>query len=248
MKPYRAVLAMATLFATGWGAVPAHSGTTTGITPTGPAGTWTQVFGDEFDDNSLDATKWTRQEGWMINNVTTRATNVTESGGSARLRLSDANNGAQLVTHRWDGDTDRFSLKVGDFVEARVNFPGDNTGLHNWPAWWVSGPSWPAAGEHDIAEEVEGGLLTVNYHRPARSSREHTTDGTAYVNSFHVYGLHRKATSADVYWDGKLVASYPTADNGQGQALILTVGRDANGAPVTGAASEMQVDYVRAWR
>ena len=24
--------------------------------------------------------------------------------------------------------------------------------IYNWPAWWVSGPSWPAAGENDIAD------------------------------------------------------------------------------------------------
>ena len=132
---------------------------------------------------------------------------------------------------------------VGSYSEARVYFPGNGTSLYNWPAWWTSGPNWPAAGEHDIAE-VLGGKLTVNYHSPSGAHNQGAVTGN-WGNAFHVYGVYRKASSADVYWDGVLVKSYPTDDNGAGQSLLLNVGA---GSPAAyGTASQVKVDYVRVW-
>jgi hypothetical protein len=51
---------------------------------------------------------------------------------------------------------------------------------------------------------------------------------------------------ADVYWDGRLLKSYPTDDKRQGKSLLLNVGR--SGSVLTGTASQVQVDWVRAWR
>ncbi|MBL8103441.1 MAG: carboxypeptidase regulatory-like domain-containing protein, partial [Anaerolineales bacterium] len=56
----------------------------------------------------------------------------------------------------------------------------------------------------------------------------------------------RQANKADVYWDGKLVKSYTTDDNGKGEDLILNIG--AGSYPMYGAAGAMQVDYVRVWK
>jgi hypothetical protein len=70
----------------------------------------------------------------------------------------------------------------------------------------------------------------------------------SWSNAFHTYGLYRKANSADVYWDGKLVRSYPTDDNGQPESLILNVGHAADSITATGAASQVRVNYVRVWR
>jgi hypothetical protein len=136
-----------------------------------------------------------------------------------------------------------FLLPVGGYAEARVLFPGNGTSIYNWPAWWTSGPGWPAAGEHDIAEGL--GSLTVNYHSLSGSHNQGVIPGT-WSNAFHVYGLHRKATSADVYWDGRLVKSYSTDDNGGAQSLLLNVGR--GNTAVYGTGSQVKVDYVRAWR
>ena len=112
-------------------------------------------------------------------------------------------------------------LPVGGYAEARISFPGNGTAIYNWPAWWTSGPNWPAAGENDIAEGL--GTLTENYHSPSGSHNPSTIPGT-WSNGFHVYGLHRMASSADAYWDGQLVMSYATDDNGLPQSLILNVG------------------------
>jgi beta-glucanase (GH16 family) len=181
-----------------------------------------------------------------MNNVTTRGKNVSVSGGMAVLTLSSSSEGAEIDSSPADGaGANGFLLQTGDYAEARINFPGDSSGnLYNWPAWWASGPSWPAAGEHDIAE-VLGGDLTVNYHSPSGSHNQGAVSGP-WANSFHVYGVHVMADHADVYWDGKLVKSYKTDDNGQGKSLLVNVGRSGN--VVTGAASQVKVDYIRAYR
>jgi beta-glucanase (GH16 family) len=211
------------------------------------AGTWTRRFTDEFSGTTIDRSRWTTLDGWRMNNVTTRDRNVTVTGGHAVLTLSSATEGAELDSAPYDGaGANGYLLPVGGFVEARIMFPGDGTDLYNWPAWWASGPNWPAAGEHDIAE-VLGGDLTVNYHSP--NVNHNLGEPTGYWgDEFHTYGLHRKAGSADVYFDGRLVETYRTEDNGQGEALLINIGVGQGSRTVTGAAGAVKVDYVRAWQ
>ena len=211
------------------------------LQPLGIPGTWNIRFQDEFNGTTLDTSKWTTLDGWSMNNVTTHTANVSVSGGSAILTLASSTSGAEICSC----NSANYTLPVGGYAEARVYFPGTSTQLYNWPAWWVSGPNWPAAGEHDIAE-VLSGEMTVNYHSAGPASRNHGVVPGVWQNAYHVYGVHRKASSADVYYDGKLVKSYPTDDNGAGQHLIVNVGR-GGGPTVYGSASQIKVDYVRTW-
>ena len=229
---------------------PPASTPTTAPAPLGVPGAWTLAFADEFNGTSLDTSKWSSNwfgDGGKMNNLGTYTRNVSVSDGELRLQLADENGtttGALIHTGYSSG---RYQLPVGGYSEARVYFPGSSEqNIYNWPAWWTSGPSWPSAGEHDVAEGL-GGKLTVNYHGTSNSGNYGTPTGT-WHNTFHTYGVHRKATSADVYWDGKLVESYPTGDNSAGQELILNVGKSSSRTPITGAAGAMRVDYVRAWR
>ena len=212
--------------------------------PVGVTGSWTRTFGDDFDGTALDTSRWVALEGYNTNGVTTHARNVSVSEGNLVLTLESSSSGAEVDSAPYDGAGENgYLLPVGSFTEARINFPGNGSTIYNWPAWWASGPRWPAAGEHDIAEGL--GSLTVNYHSPSGAQNQGTVSGT-WSNAFHTYGLHRKADSADVYWDGKLVKSYRTDDNGAPEALLLNVGRGRNA--VYGTASQVKVDYVRAWR
>jgi hypothetical protein len=147
--------------------------------------------------------------------------------------------------------TVNYLLPVNAFAEARVYMPGSAADvMYNWPAWWVSGPSWPAAGEHDVAE-VAGwaggnGSMTINYHSPSGAHAEGAPAGT-WSNGFHVFGLYRKASTADVYWDGVKVVTYSTDDNGQPENLICTLGGVAGVNSLYGSGSQVLFDYVRAW-
>ncbi|HYZ30193.1 MAG TPA: hypothetical protein VE570_14120 [Thermoleophilaceae bacterium] len=211
--------------------------------PNGPTGTWTLKFDDEFNGTSLDTTKWTDTwfNGGSMNKVATAASNVAVGGGAATLQLSDSSHGALIHTQ---GASGGYTLPVGGVVEAHIWFPGNGTSLYNWPAFWANSTgNWPAGGEHDIAE-VLGGQLTVNYHSPSGTHNQGAPSGY-WGDAWHTYTLHRKSGSADVYWDGKLVKSYSTDDNGSREDIVLNVG--AGSPTMTGPAGAIKVDYVRAW-
>lgn len=208
-----------------------------GSSTTGASGWGALAFDDEFNGTSLNANVWSPNDGWTNqNNVTTYASNVTASNGDAILSLISSSSGAEI-------ETKNFNLPVGGFAEASIDFPGSGTTIYNWPGWWISGPNWPAAGESDIAEGL--GTLTVNYHSPSGTHNQGTIPGI-WSNAFHTYGIYRGSNYCDVYYDGKLVKTYSTDDNGQPEQLILTLGSGNTGA--YGTASQVKVNYVRAWK
>jgi hypothetical protein len=218
-----------------------YTRTTGSPQPLGKSGSWTLAFDDEFDGTTIDRTKWPSIDGWRIANVTTRDANVSVSGGNAILKLVSSSEGAVIASKPFDGSGVGYTLPVGSFTEARISFPGQDTTIYNWPGWWASGPSYPAAGEHDIAEGL--GTMTVNYHSSSGKYNQGTIPGT-WSNDFHTYGLYRGAGFAEVYYDGVLVKSYPTDDNGNGESLIVN-----NGSGHTAQIpSQLLVDYVRAWK
>lgn len=213
----------------------------------GVPGNWTMKFEDEFNGTALDTTRWKALEGYRMNNTTTRAANVSVSGGNLVLTLPSSTSGAYVSSAKYDGaGANGFLLPVGGYAEARVYMPGTATTIYNWPAWWTSGPNWPAAGENDVAE-VLGGKMTVNYHSLSGAHNQGVIPGT-WHNAFHVFGIHRKTSSSDVYYDGELVKSYPTDDNGAGESLLLNVGSTSGSNQVYGTDSQVKVDYVRAWQ
>lgn len=204
--------------------------------PLGVGGPWKLVFSDSFDGSSLNRSVWNAHNGWTDQNaVTDSRANVTVRNGHAILTLASNSSGAELGTRH-------FALKVGEFAQARIEFAGSGQTIYNWPAFWTSGPDWPHGGENDIAEGF--GALTVNYHSPTIT---HTTGPVPgdWAGRFYTYGIYRGRTLSRVYWDGKLVRTYGTDDDGQPETLLLTLG--AGNEIRTGAAGAMIVDYVRAW-
>jgi hypothetical protein len=227
---------------------PAPSPSPVAPMPLGVPGNWTLAFEDTFDGTALDLNKWSSSwfNGGTMNKVKTSPANVAVTDGNLVLTLSDSATGALVSTNPKGGAKTGYQFTTG-YVEARIWFPGNGTAnsCYNWPAWWTDGQSWPGNGEHDIAE-VLGGQMTVNYHSASGAHNQGAVPGV-WNNGWHVYGLWRKGSTAEVYYDGKLVKSYPTDDGNAPQYLILNVGN--GGSPnVYGAASQVRVDYVRAWQ
>ena len=222
------------------------STTPSGVQPVGDPGTWKLAFDDEFSGTSLDRSKWPVLNAPTINNVVPSSANLRVSGGNAILTLSSWRSGAAIdsdpATQGW-GSGSAFDLRVGDFAEARIDFPGSRQTIYNWPAWWISGPGWPAAGEEDVAEGL--GTMTTNYHSPSGANNFGTVSGT-WSNGFHTYGLYRGSGWCEVFYDGNPVTWYATDDDGLPQSLILNVG-SGNVARYR-VASQVKVDYVRSWR
>lgn len=216
--------------------------------PVGVGGNWTMAFSDEFNGSALDTSKWSNC--WFsptcgtMNKVSTSPGNVAVANGNLTLTLPSATSGALVSSNPKDGASTGYQFTTG-YVEARIKFPGNANGLYNWPAFWSTGQSWPATGENDIAE-VLSGKMTVNYHSSSGAHNQGTVPGN-WANEYHTFGLHRKATSSDVYFDGVLVKSYPTDDGNAPQYLVLNVGK-SSANPVYGPGSQVAVDYVRAWQ
>ena len=207
--------------------------------PDGMSGNWAMAFDDEFNGTSLNTSVW-NPSGWTNNNMSigSQASNVTESGGDLVLQVASGSSGAQVETI----PSAFAGVAVGDFAEASVEFSGSGSTIYNWPAWWISGPNWPAAGENDIAEGL--GTLTVNYHSPSGAHNQGTIPGT-WAGGFHTYGIYRGSNYCNVYWDGQLVKTYKTDDNGQPENLIFTDGIGNTAA--YGASGAVKVDWVRVW-
>lgn len=222
--------------------------TTAGVQPDGPPGAWTPAFDDEFNGTSLDRTKWS--PCWFYptcgsqNNAGTNPANVSVSNGNLVLTLASSASGASVSTNPSGGTSPGFQFQYG-VVEARIWFPGDGSHCYNWPAWWTDGQSWPTNGENDIAE-VLGGDMTVNYHSSSGNFQEAIPSGY-WCGGFHTYTLDRMAGHSYVYYDGTLVKSYTTDDGGAPQYVIVNVGASSD-HPAYGTASQVRVDYVRAWR
>ncbi len=220
-------------------------------------GTWTLAFDDEFNGTTLDTTKWTTMSGGGWGSTTCETANVSVSGGNLALTLASASSGGCVCTGgacapafggSFNAGSGSYNLPVGGYTEARVDFPGSGTAIYNWPAWWTSGPGWPAAGEHDIAEGL--GKLTVTYHSPSGAhglvalARGHVVERVPrlrVVPAGHLGSLGSTTT-------GKRSPSYSTDDNGAPELHLLVDVMDGYGQAVYGAGSQVLVDYIRAWQ
>ncbi len=214
-------------------AVPASSG------PVGLPGSWKLAFDDEFNGSSLDSSKWASSwfGGGNMNNVSTSPSNVSVANGALTLTLSSSSSGALVSTNPSGGASPGFQFTYG-VVEARIWLAGSGGTVADWPAFWTDGQSWPSNGEADIVEGL--GSATSNYHSNNGTNNSGTIAGT-WAGGWHTYTLDREPGKNTIYWDGKIVRSYQTYDNGAPQYIILNIG---SGSTI---GATMQVDYVRAW-
>jgi hypothetical protein len=205
-------------------------------------------FEDLFPGTTLDTSKWNTMEGKSQNGVTNHASNITVSGGVCTMTLASSSSGAMMATGPVDLiGTTHYALPIGGFTEARILFPGTGTNnvLYNWPAWWTVGPTnWSNCGEIDIAEVVN--KLTDNYWGIGGQTGARDITGI-YSDTYHVFGMHRKATTADIWVDGVLRDTWTTNDTGVDHSLVLNMGNGWANNVYTGAGAQLKISYVRAW-
>jgi hypothetical protein len=210
---------------------------------------------DEFNGTSIDTTKWVALNGWRNNNVTSNAKNCIENGGGDLiLALPGDGTGCDLYSNKAFGaGANAHDLLVGDYLEARMWFPGPGSSptstIFNWPAFWAYDGSgnWKA-GEIDIAEAL--GRIEASYHSTSANVNGFAPSGGNWGNSWHVYGVYRGATQDQIFYDGILVGTVATSDDGGFQSIMFTSGNSdaCCGAPsITGPAANVLVDWVREW-
>lgn len=214
--------------------------TSRSVQPRGIGGRWKLTFDAEFNHKRINHRSWSTRNNWTDqNDVTDRASNVSDSNGSVNLKLSSRTVGAEIATNS-------ARLRVGDFAQARIKYPGRGAGLHDWDGFWAAGPNWPEAGENDVAESL-GGHLTVNYHSPTGTHNKGAIRGK-WADGFHTYGIYRGKNFVEVYYDGRKVKRYQTDDNGKPETFIFTVGNGQHDPLATGTAGTMRIDYLRVWK
>jgi len=95
------------------------------------------------------------------------------------------------------------------------------------------------------------GVGLVSRYRPDKSCELSSDGGDDFVGVF-VPGEHPcpavvQALLTAQAWDGKLVKSYPTDDNGTREDIIFNNGYGDPALFKAGAEGAIKIDYVRAW-
>lgn len=138
---------------------------------------WKMIFNDEFDGTSLDTSKWSYDEGFLLdeNDINTAGwgnqeleyytrDNVSVKEGSLNINMkkqpkefTQKNDSSKKATAQYSSGKittkDKFSVKYGR-VDFRAKMP---TGTGVWPAMWMLPNdsrygSWPLSGEIDVFE------------------------------------------------------------------------------------------------
>ena len=166
-----------------------------------------------------------------------------------------------------------FSFQYGR-IEARLMLP-ESQGM--WPAFWMPGNnittvSWPACGELDLMEHIDGSNPPINGSGPGYDwvqSSIHGTNlngGTPYTTSgfsaaaWHIYGMTWTKGQIQFYVDSPSniyetftpstqTGTWPFDQGPEFVILNLAVGGDWPGSPngTTVFPSQMMVDYVRVY-
>ncbi|MET9407965.1 glycoside hydrolase family 16 protein [Streptomyces sp. NPDC002935] len=234
------------------------SAPSTAAAPVGIAGTWRQVFSDEFNGTGLDGSKW--NSNWFgCSGCVTKPPNSAEasayspsqvsvSDGSLHLNLIQQPttvggktypNVSGLVT-----SNGKAQFTYGAF-ESRIYTPSSGTQMANWPSFWLDGQNWPTDGELDVLEGL-GGSACYHFHSTAGGPGG-CASGT-YSGGWHTFGAEWKQGSVTYYYDGKQVGQITSGITSAPMYLILNnaINPDHSGTNVVPA--DMKVDYVRVWQ
>lgn len=260
MKRFLATLTVALTAAVAGAAVPgvrAQVPAIAGATPLGdPLGlNYQQVFGDEFNGTAIDGTRWGLERGWTVNDVRLNPAACSESGGNLVLMSGCQVNSFPASV---SPGSNSFRLTRGEYVEARMLQPADSSGAcANWDAGFTTATGdWPNGGELDFSEVLNPaargwgpGSSNVYVHSigPGGLNQQGDPPPGPWCGDWHVFGVYRGGAGdnkAYFYFDGSLVATIPTNDDGIGQALSFVAGAGMG----TSVNAPLYVDWVRAYQ
>ena len=233
--------------------------------PVGIPGNWKLVLDSEFDGTSLDTSVW--HTGWFANGVTGPANkneddcyspaNVSLPGdGSLHLSVTATQStcstgyagtypftGALISTNPDDGRASGGFQYTYGVLEARVYIPADGALIADWPAIWADGQSWPADGEDDLFEGLNG-VACASFHDSLGVTRFFDA---STVPGWHTFASDWEPGSVTFYYDGVSIGSVTTGVTSAPMFIVLDNTVHSGEAGVTEADS-VQVQYVRVWQ
>lgn len=181
---------------------------------------WTLTWQDEFDQATIDETKWNFVSGGggygnqELQNYTSRLENARIEDGKLVLEARKENYGGHSYTSAKLETSGKASWTYGKF-EIRAKLP---VGQGLWPAIWMMPEDmdvyggWPASGEIDIMESLghEPGVVYGTLHYGV----EHADTGYGYVlpgggqfsDDFHIFSTEWEPGEIRFYVDGILFA------------------------------------------
>lgn len=222
---------------------------------------WTLVFGDEFEGETVD---WTRWADW----TSAAADDGHGNLGNQQLEWNQAANcsvegGALVITARREqvvspsGETygwtscllsshASFTFQYG-FIETRARFPAE---VGFWPGLWT----WQAPGVETWNETDVYEYYSDNHERIYQTSHGESHDGCDVdldfdpSAGFHVYGADVSPAGTTYYVDGA-----ETCSTGLTHAEATAITDDLyvySEIPPAGGTDEAtkRVDYIRAWQ
>lgn len=223
------------------------------------------VWSDEFDEATIDSTKWGFDLGNLnVNNEKEyyQTQNATIANGNLVITAKKESVGGQPYTSARMTTYGKFTQTYGR-IEARIKLP---TGQGMWPAFWMLGAnigtvSWPQCGELDIMETINDKAL--NYGTMHWNVNGHVSYGStitvANKADYHLYAIEWDTNEIRWYVDDVLYQTGNIKDNINTTGafhlpffiiLNLAVGGDFPGATVDESLlpESMYVDYVRVYK
>ena len=231
------------------------------------------VWSDEFNEASIDLTKWTfdignggSNPGWGNNELeyyTSNSANVFVTNGFLHIHAEEQTTNSSEGTFYYTSarmKTEGLYWHTYGRIEWRAQLP-EGTGF--WPALWMLGTNinsvgWPACGEIDVVENngtptfVQG---SIHYGNDATAIYNFSNGGS--VTNFHVYDLDWTSNSISWSVDGVV---YETQTGWVGNTtafnqpffflMNLAIGGSYLGNPSTDAINpslpgDVVIDYMR---
>jgi beta-glucanase (GH16 family) len=229
--------------------------------PAGVGGEWALKFDGEFSGTGLDAAQWST--GWYGSGITPPANNAEDdcydpaevSVGGGALSLSVVQKGetcgsAEQYAGALVSTMGKFSFTYG-FIQARVWLPaaaGSPGEVANWPGVWADGQDWPADGEIDLAEGING-QVCAHFHGPDDPGGVGAGGGSGcpdgnYAGGWHTFAADWEPGVITFYYDGRDIGRVTSGVTSAPMFLVLD---NAAQAPAQVPAT-MKVAYVRVWQ
>jgi beta-glucanase (GH16 family) len=226
--------------------------------------TYQLIWSDEFNNSSVDGTKWNIDNGNPgVNNEKEyyQSANVAETGGNLVITAKNQSVGGQPYTSGKLETSGKFSVQYGR-IEASIKVPEFQG---SWPAFWMLGTNigsvgWPQCGEIDILEQVNTSNTiygTIHWYDNGNTQYGGTT--TTNADAYHLYAVQWDNQSITWWVDNTLYATANIANNINNTGafqnpfyiiLNMAVAGDFPGQTVNTAAlpANMYVDYVRVYK